>query len=737
MPTSSIRGTMNASTTSDANASVGITQDQRSSVGYGFDNSHNLDIQAITAQNIQADNTNRNTGNVEAVSNIPLPSFIATPASETQPDDVAIQARVQQTIQFNKYGPKGYNQILTTMLEEGDSFSDLPQDMQSEVGRVPFATYALKRFNKARPDATQAERVQYLDDIGLPHLFKEQDFMKRFQSGMSSTLAEIIQDDQAEDKYIKKQRASKLFDAYTNGDFDLATAIGEGIPAMTYEAVVGLLTKGRASTGLAVGGGSAIIGSEYQGSKDFDANAGTQAVLEVAGGVLGYTAGHYISKGLSKYYGAKELPEQLNEARAVADKLGIKLYNIDGTLNETSLQTFRAQLNDYDVFSQGRLAHGTKEGMETLLSHLEDINKVVSKLGKDPQFTADAIGRNLRRNKLGEYLTYKHYYKKSNEFLEQSNSFGTTPDYLDTLKVTTDRPEIRKQVTNYMNMLKKEYDGNLMPKDILGLIKTFGSKSRDAYNKQGGATLGSAYQQVTEQLKKKLEVMVPNNDALKSANKGFASYQELYNDKSGTVTKFLNKLDSDPVKAIKNLDYKTFKGIQSSIDPETRLMLAKYKFNQFIDASTTKGKFSPAKFADAVEAMPKDFKQALFTDIRLGTPRGNGVDIPEGVTADFTMAQHLTNLAELAKVLGRREFVSDKEGVPTAFYKKYFEGSVGFMLPFKVILGELRGLVKSPRIRKAIQEKFPKEFLGAENTTIKSERLWPTSEIAGKVDDIL
>ena len=734
-----ISGTMNASNTGDANASVGITQDQRSTAGHNFDSSaiSQMDVQGISANNIQADN-NFNP-NHKLDEQVQMPQVFQTPQSSSEPEDVTKQHRVQHTIQYGKYGPQGYKQILTAIIENNDQFTDLPSTMQTEVGRVPFATYALENFNRLRPDATQADRISYLDSIGLPHLFKEQDFMKRFQSGMSSTLAEITQDDSAEDKYIKKQRASKLFDAYTNGDWDLATAIGEGIPALTYDAVLGLFSRGRSAQVTAVGGTAGIIGSEYAGAKDFDPNAGTQAVVEATMGVAGFAAGHYIAKGLSNYYGAKELPEALKDVNSIAEKLNIKLYNIDGTLNEASLQTFRAQLNDYDVLTQGRLAHGTKEGIETMLSHLEDINKVVSRLGKDPQFTADAIGRNLRKNKVGEYLSYKHHYSKSNKFLDSVNSTGINPDHLDVIvsKVKTDRPEVKKAVTNYMTMLKKEYDGNLMPKDVLGLIKTFGSKSRDAYSKQGGATLGSAYEQVTKQLKDQLEAMAPNNTSLKEANKGFARYQDLYNDKKGTVSKFLERLDNDPVKTINNLDYKTFKGIESAIDPETRLFIGKYKFNQLIDKAVTNGKFSPTKFADAVDAMPKDFKQALFTDIRLGQKYGNDVDVPAGVTPDFTMAQHLTNLGNLARVLGRREFVADKGGVPTAFYKKYFEGSVGFMLPFKVIMGELRGLVKSPAIRRAIQAEFPREFLGAENKVIQSEIVWPTKDIAEEVDGIL
>ncbi len=595
---------------------------------------------------------------------------------------------VQNVIKYGKtpMNPDEQPGLISHMLDNNLTWDDLTTETQQSLGgKLRFATNIYTTINKG--GATQADRDELADKLKI-HNQRETQPSFRMMYGLKNTLSEmksgalnLFGDDEeakadAQQSYIDSQVRSRAYEAYTGGT-DMLTTVGEEIPAAGLGALlpVSKLPKvGAFFTDLAAQ--AVASGAEYMGAKEHDPQAATKAGTDVVANIAGQLVGSWANKLVpGKAFTTTQVEGLTDQTKKLADELGIKLFSVDGTLDKAGIKKFKQRIADLKPTEQYLLGNETSDGISKFLDAYGTLADNLVRGSADAGVVGAKVGDDLAAKRQAMQQYFKTNYKEADKAMDAMDirvpSEQTFADITTTLQDT--RVDVREEIATFTEKLRLDHGTELSPKELVDLIKIYGSKARDEASKQGGATAAGSYNQIVSMLKGKLEDVAPTK-FLKNANAMYAEDVSTFGygnlgkgaAEDNLVPKFIKQLESDPQKALKLLNTtKKLNLIKGNVSEETFAMIGKHKLEEVVSSSTTNGATDLLKLGQKLNGMSDEMLEALYG----------------------TSASKIRQVANLAELLGKRQTsaksIEDKN-LAQLFVDKNLRGSLGSWLPMRM-----------------------------------------------------
>lgn len=251
-------------------------------------------------------------------------------------------------------------QVFEYMTARGESIKDLSPETKELIDETMYGSYMLDKLNKM-PNVSQDNRDELINNLGLSHLKYKSSPEARFTRNLALTSGEILdgvtsipvissiakafnkykhklttlpkdrlnnRHTSTRELYDEKVKLDNFYKAYTRGDLDVAGTLGKTTPYLVStllfpEATLPALIRD-ATVNTAIGV------AEYQGSKDYNHNAGSELLFNTVAnigalGILGLL-NNFVKEPLnmSELYN----PEITNILKTAKDK-GIDIYSQD------------------------------------------------------------------------------------------------------------------------------------------------------------------------------------------------------------------------------------------------------------------------------------------------------------------------------------------------------------------------------------------------------------------------
>ncbi len=576
--------------------------------------------------------------------------------------------------------------LIAHMLDNNLTWDDLNTETQQSLGgKLRFATNVYTAVNKG--GASQGVRDELADQLNI-HNQRETQPSFRMMYGLKNTLSEmksgalnLFGDHQgakedAQQSYIDSQVRSRAYEAYTGGT-DMLTPAGEEIPATAMGAMlpVSKLPKlGAFFTDLAAQ--AVASGAEYLGASDHDPQATSKAGTDIVANIAGQLVGSWANKLVpGNAFTTTEVEGLTAQTKELADELGIKLFSVDGTLNKAGIKQFKQRIASLTPSEQYLLGNETSDGIAKFVDAYGTLADNLVKGSADAATVGTKAGDDLAAKRQAMQQYFKHNYKMSDELMgEMEIKLPSEKTFLDiTASLKDTRVDVREDIAAFTEKLRMDHGDNITPKELVDLIKIYGSKARDEASKQGGATAAGSYNQIVSLLKGKLDEVAPNQ-ALKDANAMYAEDVSTFGygnlgkgaAEDNLVPKFIKQLESDPQKALKLINTpKKAKLIRDNVSEDTFAMIGKNKLEEVVTASTTNGATDLLKVGQKINGMSDEMLEALYGE----------------------SASKIRQVANLAELLGKRQSsaksIEDKN-IAQLFVDKNLRGSLGSWLPMRM-----------------------------------------------------